>query len=115
MSVRDLDVLSRKLSAKIYTETGVSLTGISVYSHNTTSDKAAKLEADIRNIVTAHEFAIQIHGFYLDEETNTIRFDVVLSFDIAQTEAIKILRAELTEKYPGYNFAILTDVDISTT
>ena len=115
MSVRDLDVLSRKLSAKIFAETGVALSGISVYSHNTANDKAAQLETDIRAMVTAHDFAAQIHGFYFDEETLTIRFDVVLSFDISQSEALRIIRKELTEKYPAYSFAILPDVDISTT
>ena len=56
-----------------------------------------------------------MHGFYLDEDTKTIRFDVVLNFEISQSEALKIIRSELSEKYRAYNFAILPDVDISTT
>lgn len=115
MSVKNLDILSRKLSAKVYAETGVSLTGISVYSHNTGDDKARELEDEIRKLVISHDFAVQIHGFYLDEETHTIRFDAVLSFDISQSEGVRILREELTKKYPQYIFAIVPDVDFSAT
>ncbi|MBR6395459.1 MAG: cation transporter [Lachnospiraceae bacterium] len=115
MSVKELDILSRKLSAKVYAETGVYLTGISVYSYNTGDNKVKELEDEIRKLVISHDFAVQIHGFYLDEETHTIRFDTVLSFDISQSEGVRILREELTKKYPQYIFAIVPDVDFSVT
>ena len=60
-----------------------------------------------------HEWALQMHGFYIDEEKKIIRFDVVMSFDISHSEGIKILTDEIREKYPDYKVIIVADIDIT--
>ncbi|MCR4594594.1 MAG: cation diffusion facilitator family transporter, partial [Clostridiales bacterium] len=77
MTVDEVDTLTRKIQQKIYHESGVILTGIGVYSHNTKNTKAAEIQNEIQKTVLSHEWALQMHGFYLDEEEKTIRFDVV--------------------------------------
>ncbi|MBR1986764.1 MAG: cation transporter, partial [Mogibacterium sp.] len=67
----------------------------------------------IEEIVLAHEWALQMHGFYMDEEKKIIRFDVVMSFDISHSEGIKIICDEINEKYPDYNVIIVADIDIT--
>jgi len=111
MTVDEVDILTRRLQMKVYKETGVILAGISVYSYNTKNELAAKMREKIQKTVLAHEWALQVHGFYLEEKT--IRFDVVLSFDIAQKDALNILTHEIKQLYPDYTPQILPDVDIT--
>ena len=111
MTVDEVDVLTRRLQTRVYNETGVILAGISAYSYNTRDKLASKMREDIQKIVLAHDWALQMHGFYL--EGKTIRFDVVLSFSVAQKEALNILLNELQPLYPEYTFQIIPDVDIT--
>jgi hypothetical protein len=83
-----------------------------VYSRNTDA-KAEKIRRDIEAIVMAHDWALQMHGFYIDEEKKVIRFDVVLSFGVSQDECIKTICDEVAPLYPGYNLVIVPDIDIT--
>ena len=112
MTVDQVDVLTRKLTERVYRETGVVLTGVGVYSRNT-GLKAENMRARIEEIVLAHEWALQMHGFYFDEEKKIIRFDVVMSFDISHSEGIKILSDEINAVYPDYMVIIVADIDIT--
>ena len=113
MTVKELDKLTRKIEINVYQKTGVILTGVGVYSYNTGDTVAAKLQNDIRKKVMAHEWVMQLHGFYLDIENKDIRFDVVMSFDINPKEGLRIIYDEINKAYPEYNFQIAPDVDIS--
>ena len=113
MTVDEVDVLTRKLQAKVYTETGVILTGVGVYSYNTSNEEVAHMRNDISHIVMNHEWAIQMHGFYVDMESKAIRFDVVFSFAINPEEGVEILTREIGEKYEGYMIHISPDIDIA--
>ena len=113
MTVEEVDRLTRRVEARVYRETGVILTGVGVYSYNTGNDEAAKIRNQVQETVLRHDWAIQLHGFYLDQETRTMRFDVVLSFDIEPREALEVLSGEMKEMYPDYTVEIVPDVDIS--
>ena len=114
MTVDRLDQLERDIAQKVYGEFGVILTGVSVYSMNTKDDAAAQLQQDIRRTVMAHDHVLQMHGFYLDEDAKTIRFDVVIDFAAPDRagEYRQIVEA-LERQYPGYTFAVALDVDAS--
>ena len=111
MTVDEVDTLTRHIQSKIYLETGVILTGVGVYSYNTSDDETAKMRNTVGETVLAHEWALQLHGFYVDLENKTMRFDVVLSFDVERAEALKILTEELQGLYPDYQLLIVPDVD----
>ncbi len=113
MTVAEVDTLSRALQEKVYCETGVILTGVGVYSYNTGSDEAAQIRNRILEKVMAHEWALQLHGFYADLENKELRFDVVLSFEVDHAEALQTLYTEIGEMYPGYMLHITADVDVS--
>ena len=115
MTVREVDRLTRKLETRVYRETGVILTGVGLYSYNTGDSEAARILNDVRGRVLAHDWAVQLHGFYLDMETKEMRFDVVMSFDIDVKEGLETLCRELREAYPGYQISIAPDVDVSVT
>ena len=113
MTVEEVDVLTRKVQNKVFHETGVILTGIGVYSYNTSDDEAAQMRNHVQEKVLDHDWAIQMHGFYVDTVEKLIRFDVVLSFDADRKEALDTLNAELKEMYPDYTPVIVPDVDTS--
>ncbi len=113
MTVEEVDRLTRRVEAKVYLATGVILTGVGVYSHNTGTGEAADIRNAVQKTVLSHDWAIQMHGFYADIESKKIRFDVVLSFDIAPKEALKILRDEIGAQFPGYELQIAPDVDLT--
>ena len=113
MTVDEVDVLTRKLEMNVYKETGIILTGVGVYSYNTSDTEVAHIRNEVQEMVMAHDWSLQMHGFYLDIEKHTMRFDVVLSFDIDQKEGIEIIRKEVQEAHPEYELNIIADVDIA--
>ena len=113
MTANEIDLIERHLTDDVYYETGIILTGIGVYSFNTQDDEAAKIRDEVKELVLSHEWAIQVHGFYIEIPAKDMRFDVVLSFGIDSRVALGILYSELNEKYPGYRIAIAPDVDLS--
>ncbi len=113
MTVDEVDVLTRKLQLNILKETGVIMTGIGVYSYNTTNEEVAVIRNAIQKAVMSHDFALQLHGFYVDLEEKTMRFDVVVSFEIDRNEALEIMHKEVMELYPEYTISIVPDVDMS--
>ena len=113
MTVQEVDLLTRKVMTKVYQETGVILTGVGVYSYNTTDEAAAAVRQDVYDRVLAHDWALQVHGFYLDMEKKDMRFDVVMSFNIDAKEGLATLHEEIGAAYPGYSVVIAPDVDVS--
>lgn len=111
MTVDEVDVLTRKIQVKVFKETGVILTGVGIYSHNTSNDEAAEIRNTIQKTVMSNDWALQMHGFYVDTINKTMRFDVVVSFDIDQKEAVGIMMQQVQELYPDYEITIVPDID----
>ena len=112
MTVDEVDRLTRRIQMNVYHKSGVILTGIGVYSYNTSDDEAAKIRNSVQETVMMHSWALQMHGFYADTESKNMRFDVVLSFDIDRNEATNILTKEIQTKYPDYTLQIIPDIDV---
>lgn len=112
MTVNDVDLLTRKIQLAVYQETGVIMTGIGVYSYNTTDDEVGHIRNLIQKTVMSHDWALQLHGFYVDKIRKIISFDVVISFDIDYEEAARILYREVGKIYPDYELQIVTDIDV---
>ena len=113
MTVEQVDELPRRVEAKVFKETGVALTGVGVYSYNTKDDEAAHIRTKVSEIVTSHDYAIQMHGFYVDMKEKTMRFDMVISFEKNAKEALSEVYAEVKEAFPDYQIEITPDRDIS--
>jgi len=113
MTVDEVDRLTRRIQLSVFQKTGVILTGIGVYSFNTQDDEAARLRNAVQEAVLSHEWALQLHGFYADTQNKSLRFDVVLSFDVDKREAMQIMTREVTALCPGYALLIVPDVDVA--
>ena len=113
LTVDEVDRITRRIQQDVFQKTGVILTGIGVYSFNTSDDEAAKMRNAVQRAVMAHPWALQMHGFYADIRQKTLRFDVVLSFDISRKEAMDVLYAEIRALYPDFELLIVPDVDVT--
>lgn len=107
-----LDSLEREIVQKVMDETGVVLTGVSVYSVNTTNDEAAQIREDIRRRVMMKDNVLQMHGFYMTADT--IQFDIVIGFEASDRHAVwQQIVEELQERYPKYRMRVTMDNDMS--
>ena len=112
MTIREADTLERDISAKVYQEHSIIMTGISVYSVNTTNDEAAKIEQSIHDIAAKYPSVLQIHGFYLEDKT--IRFDIIIDFDEKDRDGVySSVHREIQELYPDYKIVMALDYDIT--
>ena len=113
LTVDEVDRMTRRIQSDVFGRTGVILTGIGVYSFNTKDDEAARMRNAIQKTVLDHDWALQMHGFYADTEKKTLRFDVVMSFDVDRKEALETLYGDVSALYPAYTVLIVPDVDVS--
>ena len=113
MSVNDVDQITRRIQYRVFRKTGIILTGIGVYSYNTSNDEAAQMRNAVQETVLSHDWALQVHGFYVDMEKKTMRFDTVISFDIDRKEAVQTICNEVQNMYPDYKVYVITDIDVS--
>ncbi len=107
MTAEALDTLERAITQRVFTDTGVVMTGISVYSVNTQNDEAAAM----RSAVLA---MLQMHGFYADEAAKSMKFDLIVSFDAKDRAAVlREIEQRVKALYPAWQVCIALDYDIS--
>lgn len=112
MTAADLDQLERDITDKVAEKHGVILTGISIYSVNTTDDEIARVREDIRRRVMSHEHILQLHGFHMHDDE--IRFDLVVGFEAPDRKALyAAVCEEIKAAYPDYQIYIAMDSDMS--
>lgn len=109
-----LDQLLRSIQVKVYEEHQVILTAIGVYSVNTKDDEIRAAYKKVKDAVLSHKYIRQMHGFYMDKEKKTMRFDIVVSFDAEDRRAVyeKVLE-DVGKIYPGYELQVAMDTDFS--
>lgn len=114
MTADELDKLERRITEKVYRETGIAMTGISVYSVNRSDPEVTAARQKLETVLSSHKEILQTHGFYLDKEAHTLRADIVLSFDAKDPKAFlrKVLE-ETQAAFPGWQVTLVPDRDIS--
>ena len=114
LSADDLDKLIRKVMVDVSRKHNVILTAIGVYSVNTKDPEAAAARENVRRIVTEHPHVLQMHGFYLDKQEKTLRFDIVVSFDAEdRREVYREICEKVQREYPDYTLQVAMDTDFS--
>lgn len=107
-----LDELNREIMVAVNQKYHVLLTAVGVYSVNTKDEDTIRLKEEIGKLVLAHKFVKQIHGFYYSRKEQSVRFDVVISFDAESRQAVFAeVYEELKAKYPNLQFALAMDMD----
>lgn len=114
LSADELDRLIRKITAEVYRRHNVILTAIGVYSLNTKDEEAAAIRNAVSKLVTAQPYVMQMHGFYLDEEEKSMRFDIVVSFDAPDRRQVHAAVCEAVgREFPDYTLQVAMDMDFS--
>ena len=107
-----LDELNREIMVAVNQKYHVLITAVGVYSVNTKDEDTIRLKEEIGKLVLAHKFVKQIHGFYYSKKAQSVRFDVVISFDAESRQAVFAeVYEELKAKYPNLQFALAMDMD----
>ena len=113
-SASEIDELVRDISTEVYLKHNVILTAVGVYSVNTSDDAAAKMRDAVYKAALDHDYVIQTHAFYVNEEKKTIRFDAVISFDAPDRRAVyNEVCSDIGKMYPGYTLQIAMDTDFT--
>ena len=111
-----VDKLIRNIQAEVYQRYHVVLTAVGVYSVNTKDEESIGIREKVREIALGHEHVRQIHGFYLDKEERSLRFDLVISFDAKDRRAVyAAVAADVQQAFPDYHLQIAMDTDFAET
>ena len=109
-----IDQISRKISNEVYKKNGVFMSAIGIYSVNTKEDEAFKVRQKVSEIVMSHKEILQMHGFYIDEEEKTMRFDMIVSFDSLNMQQLFMhVVDDVKAAFPDYDVQVQFDTDIS--
>ena len=112
LTAKELHKITREITFTVYQEFGIILT-IGVYAANDNGEYG-DIKKELVLIVNNYMEVLQIHGFYVDEETKTISFDLIMDFKADNPEETKnIILNEIKEKYPNYNYSVILDTDVS--
>lgn len=111
-SADDLDELTRNIQMTVYEKHRVILTAIGVYSVNTKDKDVVETREKLREVVFSHEYVRQLHGFYLNKEKKTLRFDIVISFDAPDRRAAyEEVLADVQKAFPEFTLQAALDTD----
>lgn len=113
LTAREIHALTRKIAFAIYSEFGIILT-LGIYAANVSNETAKKIKESLQEIVKNYPTVLEMHGFYVEEETKMISFDLIIDFDDENPNGTrdKIVK-ELKEKFPEYSYIGLIDLDFS--
>ena len=113
-SAEQLDPLIREITMKVLREHRVILTAIGVYSVNTKDEEIIAARNQVRKIAFAHPHVKQLHGFYMDTERKTMRFDLVVSFDAKdRREVCAQAVSDVQKAFPDYELQVAMDTDFA--
>ncbi len=114
MNAIEIDDLTRRITEKVLKKHKVILLAIGIYSFNTKDKEVLKIRQNIAKIVNSHEGVLQIHGFYLNKETKTISFDLIIDYERKDREELyKIIYEKVKKEYKDYKINMTLDIDAS--
>ena len=113
-SADQLDQLIRNIQIEVFKQHQVVLTAIGVYSVNTKDEEVIETRKKVREIVFANPYVKQMHGFYLTKDRKTIRFDIVVSFDAKDRNAVyEQVVSDVRKAFPDYQLQVAMDTDFA--
>ena len=112
MTAKEIHKLAREITLEIMQEFGIILT-IGIYAANDKGEYG-EIKEELGNIIKNYKEIIQMHGFYVDEETKNIFFDLIIDFQADDSKEIQnSVIKQIKEKYPKYNYNVILDSDVS--
>ena len=114
LDAKEIDALVREITYTVYEQHGVILTAVGFYAFNTHDPQAVAMRETVVGLLRNYPEVLQMHGFYVDREKMILRFDVIISFDAQDRQAVydDICRT-VQAAFPGYKTLIVLDTDFS--
>ncbi len=104
-----IHVLTRKIADEIKAQTGIDM-AIGIYAEHLTG-KFADMHQRLVELVSAEPAIMQTHGFFVDEDTKTCYFDLMIDFKSDGEALKKQIIKQLDKDYPGYTYDVQLDFD----
>ena len=112
MTAKEIHRLTRNIQVWIYSEFGIIIT-IWIYASNNDWE-FGKIQNELNQIIRNYENIIQMHGFYVDDSTNNISFDLIFDYKEENPEKIvRKIKKEIKSKFPDYEYSVIIDNDVS--
>ena len=114
-TAREIDRIAREITSKVLAENHVLLHTVGVYSSNAGSEgRVAEMRRVVARMVEEDPDVLEAHGLYVDDESMTVRLDIVVSYAAENRDAVYAKFVEsLRARFPEYVFVTVLDPDIS--
>ena len=113
LSAKEIQAIERNITLLMLKKYGVIFT-IGIYAQNENTPELKAMKDAVRSICKQHPTILQLHGFYVEEEKKMVNFDLVISFDEKNPEALtNQIKEEYSKLYPAYHCFIQIDQDIA--
>lgn len=114
MNAVEIDKMSRSIMKRVSEKYGVVLHTIGIYSVSTKDKANIEAKKKVEQIVSSYKEVLQMHGFYLDKDDKTIRFDIIIDFKTKKRDQIyREIRDKVRSEFEGYAVMVTLDVDMS--
>ena len=112
MTAKEIHRLTRNIQIGIYNELWMVIT-IWIYASNNEWE-FWKIQNELNQIIKNYENIIQMHGFYVDDVSNNISFDLIFDFKEEHPDKIvEKIKKEIKTKFPKYTYNVIIDTDVS--
>ena len=109
-----IDDLSRRIASEVYSQYGIIMEAIGIYSVNTTDPEVIAIRRHVMNMIYSHDYILQIHGFRADTEKKKLSVDVIIDFSAPDRRAIyDHIVEDLKKTYSDYEVNVAMDIDSS--
>lgn len=105
MRIEEIDTMMRRVQQKFQHATNgkVILATVGIYAQNQGGKTAAHAHGIAMHIATEESHVLQAHGFYIDEEWQSMNLHIVVNFETPNREAVhqKVL-TNREKRFPAY-------------
>lgn len=109
MNARTVSELTRRISEDVYDKFGILIT-LGIYATNTTG-KYAPVHALLQKLAIQQPGILGTHGFYVDEATGVVNFDLVIDFKEDDKALRDAVVQKMEEAYPQFSYNVMIDRD----
>ena len=112
MTAKEIHKLTKEIQMWVYSSFGIIIT-IWIYASNNVWE-FGEIQEELNEIIKKYENIIQMHGFYVDNVTNNVSFDLIFDFKEEHSEKIvRKIKKEIKSKFPKYTYNVIIDTDVS--
>ena len=112
MTAKRIHKLSRTITMSVYEKFGIILT-VGIYASGDADPEKEGIRKDLDAILAEHPEVIQMHAFYIDEQTKTISFDLIVDFSADAEKAKSEIIGKMKTAHPEYEYIVILDTDVS--